>query len=121
MYFAFGTQGSGAPLSEKAKAILPPRPRPTRPAAKKNGAEPTGPTPSLLLGWCPQTYLHITVLAAAGVFPWAQARDAVPELGADLQVVCSGAPELSSAAVAVGEHCLDERASALVPGLVGER
>jgi len=65
--------------------------------------------------------LHITVLAAAEVFPWAQARDAVAELGADLQVVCWGALELPSAAVAVGEHCLGERASVLVPVMTGER
>jgi hypothetical protein len=65
--------------------------------------------------------LRITVLAAAGVFPWAQARDAVPELGADLQVVCWGAPELSSAAAVVGEHCSDERASLLVPVMADER
>ena len=65
--------------------------------------------------------MHITVLAAAGVFPWAQARDAVAELGADLQMVCWGAPELPSAAVAVGEHCLGERASVLVPVMAGER
>jgi hypothetical protein len=45
----------------------------------------------------------------------------VPELGADFPVVCWGAPELSSAAVVVGEHCLDERTSALVPLTAGER
>jgi len=118
--FRVRTEGLRAPLAEKAKAILPAASNADR-VAKSNGAGPIGPTPSLLLGWCLQTYLHITVLAAAEVFPWAQARDAVPELGADLQAVCWGAPELSSAAVAVGEHCLDERASVLVPVLAGER
>lgn len=118
--FRVRTEGSRAPLAEKAKAILPAASNADRAAKKQRGrthwSDPVSP-----LGWCPQTYLHITVLAGAGVFPWVQVRDAVPELGADLQVVCWGAPELSSAAVAVGEHCLDERASVLVPVLAGER
>ena len=46
----------------------------------------------------------------------AAARDVVPEPGADLQTVCSGEPELFSAAPrVVEEHCLDEKPSAETP------
>jgi hypothetical protein len=50
----------------------------------------------------------------------AEARDVVPEPGADLQTGCSGEPELFSAAPrVVEEHCLDEKPS--VQTLAGER
>jgi hypothetical protein len=43
----------------------------------------------------------------------AEARDVLPEPGADLQTVCSGEPVLFSAAPhVVEEHCLDEKPSA---------
>ena len=50
----------------------------------------------------------------------AEARDVLPEPGADLLTVCSGEPELFSAALrVVEEHCLDEKPS--VQTLAGER
>jgi hypothetical protein len=43
----------------------------------------------------------------------AEARDVLPEPGADLRTVCSGEPELFSAAHrVVEEHCFDEKPSA---------
>ena len=59
---------------------------------------------------------YLTALAVAKAFPLAAARDVVPEPGADLQTVCSGEPELFSAAPrVVEEHCLDEKPSAETP------
>ena len=77
-----------------------------------------GPTPVSPSGWRSLIRSHLTALAAAGAFPLAEARDVVPVPGADLRTVCSGEPELLSAAPhVVEEHCLDEKFSARAPRL----